>query len=192
MNRRELQPPGAGLPAFEKFYLNVGFKIGSSLTSDDRALALFDRVSKGILQFIDPVDIDVLSQPVLIPRVQGIEDSSRNWSVLMVLEHLNMVNRAIMSTIRELHGNRSPFGEVAIEEYKPDPDVDAGVIDEFRETNRRYRNFVLSHKPLRTSMHHVHPWFGFLDGHQWHFLAAVHQRIHSRQIQKILTLHGIA
>ena len=192
MNRRQLQPPGAGLPAFEKFYLNIGFKIGTAVMSDDRALGLFDRMSTGILRFIAPIDIGVLSDPFLIPRLQGMEDSSRNWSVLMVLEHLNMVNRAIMLTIRELHSNRAPFDEVKIAHYKPSPDVDAGVIDEFQETNRRYRNFVLSHKPLRTSMQHVHPWFGFLDGHSWHVLAAVHQRIHSRQIQKILSLHGIA
>lgn len=192
MNRHELQPPGAGLPPFEKFYLNIGFKVGSAVMSDDKALKLFDQISNKILLFIEPVDIDLLSQTILTPRLQGIEDSSRNWSVLMVLEHLNLVNRSIMSTIRELHGNRAPFGEVAIADYKPDPNVDAGVIDEFRETNRRYRNFVVSHKPLRTSSHHFHPWFGFLDGHQWHVLAAVHQRIHSRQIQKILTLHGIA
>ena len=192
MNRRQLQPPGAGLPAFEKFYLNIGFKIGTAVMSDDRALGLFDRMSTGILRFIAPIDIGVLSDPFLIPRLQGMEYSIRNWSVLMVLDHLNMVNRAIMSTIRELHSNRSPYEEVKIANYKPSPDVDAGVIDEFQETNRRYRNFVLSHKPLRTSMLHVHPWFGFLDGHSWHVLAAVHQRIHSRQIQKILSLHGIA
>lgn len=192
MKRRGLQPPGAGLPPFEKFYLNIGFKIGTAITSDDRAMQMFDGVSEKILQFIEPVDVGVLSEQILVPRLQGIEDSSRNWSVLMVLEHLNLVNRSINSTIRELHGNRAPFGEVAIADYKPDLDVDAGVIDEFLETNRRYRNFVVSHKPLRTSIQHYHPWFGFLDGHQWHCLAAVHQRIHSRQIQKILTMHGIA
>ncbi len=188
----DAEPPGTGLPGFERFYLNVFFRISTALVSDDAALRVFDKVSMQIFKMIEPLDLGALSEPILIPRLQGIEDSSRHWSVLMVLDHLNRVNRELMSTIRSLHANQTPFREIRIADFKPDPDVDDTVLETFVEVNRRYRNFVISHKPLRTVLRHAHPWFGQLDGHAWNCLAAAHQRIHRRQVQKILSLRGIA
>lgn len=40
--------------------------------------------------------------PVLIDRVVGIEDSSRYWSVFMVLDHLRIVDEGMTQIIQAL------------------------------------------------------------------------------------------
>jgi len=183
--------PNTGLPNFEKFYLNVFFKLGCAINSDAAALRSFELSTRDIMQAVDENDIDILSQQILIPRLQGIENASRYWSVLMVLEHLAIVNQRIMDTIRALRNDSQPFESIEIADFKPDPDVDADAIEHFREVNRLYWSFAKSHQPLGTALQWEHPWFGLLDGHQWHCLAAAHQKIHRRQIYKILAMIGV-
>ena len=182
----------AGLPPFEKFYLNALLKFGSAFRSDKAILADFQQSAADICQIMDEQDLGVLSQEILVPRLQGIEHSSRNWSALMVLDHLAQVNRIITETIRSLRNNSQPFQVIRLEDFKPHPDVGAEAIDDFRDSAQRYWSFVTSHQPLRTSLTFAHPWFGRLDGHGWHCLAAAHQRIHRRQIFKILAMIGVA
>jgi hypothetical protein len=33
---------------------------------------------------------------------------------------------------------------------------------------------------------HAHPWFGPLNAHGWHCLAAIHHTLHRRQLTAIL------
>ena len=184
--------PDTGLPAFENFYLNVFFKISCAISSDQSRLTSFETSYRDIIKVVDENDLGVLSQQILIPRLQGIEHSSRNWSVLMVLEHLASVNEAIMEVIRTLRNESHPFRKVQIADYKTDRNVGAEAIDHFRDVNQRYWSFVKSHQPLKTNLLWEHPWFGLLDGHQWHCLADAHQRIHRRQIYKIMAMIGVA
>ena len=182
----------SGLPAFEHFYLNLFLKLGTAFRSDEAILADFRRSAADILRVVDENDLGGLSQIIRIPRLQGIEESSRNWSVLMVLNHLTQVNKGIMDTARALKSNSQPFDVVRIADFKPSPDVGEEAIDQFREGCHRYWSFAKSHQPLRTTVTFKHPWFGDLDGHGWHFLAAAHQRIHRRQIFKIMAMIGVA
>ena len=183
--------PGAGLPGFENFYLNIFFKIGSAVTSDKSALRQFQITTQEILRIADDNDLGLLSQRMKIPRLQGIESSSCHWSVLMVLEHLNQVNKTIVEIIRALKNGNEPFVKVQIADFKPDPEFGVEAIEDFREGNKRYWAFVQSHMPLRTNIGHRHPWFGEIDGHQWHVLATAHQKMHLRQIYKIMAMIGV-
>ena len=186
------QQLSSGLPGFEAFYLNFFFKLGTAVTSDQSALASFQLTTEQILSCVNENDANVLSREFTIPRIQGIEESSRHWSVLMVLDHLRQVNEAIRETIRELKSSGQPFQPIRIADFKPDQDVGLEAIDEFQDVNKRYWAFVKSHMPLNTSLTFRHPWFGELNGHQWHCLAAAHQKIHLRQIYKILAMIGVA
>lgn len=181
-----------GLPPFERFYLNLFLKVGTAFRSDEAILSDFRTSATDILRVVDENDLGSLSQIIRIPRLQGIEDSSRQWSVLMVLDHLNQVNKAIMDTVRSLKSNSHPLSKIQIADFKPSTDTGEEAIDQFRDGCQRYWSFAKSHQPLRTTLTFNHPWFGNLDGHAWHSLAAAHQRIHRRQIYKIMALQGVA
>ncbi len=191
MRMRKLDPPGAGLPSFERFYLNLYFRVGCWWTSDNAALASFQASAREILRVVEDHDYDLLSQQIMLPRMQGMEDSSRNWSVLMVLDHLVAVNRFVMDTVRALHHQSEPFDRFDSARFKPSGDVGAEAIDQYREIGQKYWAFAKSHQPLHTSLTFPHPWFGALDGHAWHCFAAAHQKTHRRQIYKILATIGV-
>jgi hypothetical protein len=110
----------------------------------------------------------------------------------MVLEHLVIVNTAIASIIEHLAAGK-PFGvKVSTAAVKPDPVQDAGVIERFAGCVEEYLARTGALGNLRTQVRHLHPWFGRLNGHGWHCLAAGHQTIHRRQIERILqfSAHG--
>jgi len=195
-NRGEVQEPGAGLPWLENAVLNTTFKLATAVMSDGRAVKLFNKESERLLKYADQggESYDV-SQELLIPRVIGIEDSSRNWSVLMVLDHLCLTNREMLLTINSLLNGTAPHRELKIEDFKPSPDVGFDVIERYRQMSSDYvgnvESLINSRGSLRSSARYTHPWFGPLDAHQWHCLAGIHQRIHRRQAQKLIAMLGV-
>ena len=192
----ELEPPGAGLPGGERFFLNAAFKTGTAITSAKGALKLFKREWAELNRIADEDDqsYDIFEQK-LIPRVMGIEDSSRNWSVLMILEHLCMVNTDILRIVKALVDEIVPRGELDIALYKPSNQVDFDTINRFIEINSNYvrviEELIERRGNLRTMARYPHPWFGKIDAHQWNCLAGIHQRIHRRQAQKLVAMLGV-
>jgi hypothetical protein len=62
---------------------------------------------------------DVEAQRVLIPRIRGLEDSSRYWSVWMTLDHLRIVHESLAHLIRELVREVTPPGAASTAAVKP-------------------------------------------------------------------------
>ena len=192
----QLQPPGAGLPGFENFILNGLFKTGSALMSDKRAVKIFEREAAELYRMVNEEDESYdIFQPLLIPRVIGIEDSSRNWSVMMILDHLNAVNLDFLKIVNALTSGIVPRGEIDVALYKPSRELDYDTIVQFNEINAQYvqtiEGLIEKHGNLRSIARYAHPWFGPLDAHQWHCLAGIHQRIHRRQATKLIAMLGV-
>lgn len=195
-NNDQLQPPGAGLPGFEAFILNAAFKTGTAFMSDRRAIRLFEHESAELMRIANEDDesYDIFQQ-LLIPRIIGIEDSSRNWSVLMILEHLSQVNTDILKIVQALTESVVPRGEIDTALYKPSTEVDFDTIARFNSINHKYidgvRAAIEKRGSLRSQARYKHPWFGPIDAHQWHCLAGIHQRIHRRQAMKLVAMLGV-
>ena len=194
-SQQELQLPGAGLPGFENAILNFGFKFRCMMSSGRSALNHFKREHQTIFQIADDDESFDAFHPLLIPRVTGIEDSSRQWSVMMVLEHLCMVNRDMVKIIEALSEGIKPRGQIDVALYKPEEELDYTVLDRFREVcfdyEARLERLLEKRGRLGAATKYAHPWFGPLTAHQWHCLAAVHMSIHRRQIQKIVAMLGV-
>ncbi len=155
---------------------------------------MFERESDELIAIVDHADLVAAEEPVLISRITGIEDSSRNWSLLMVLEHLCMTNREMLTAIDALRRDIVPRGEIDIAMYKPDVDIDLGVIDRFKDGVYDFIEVVRAHinnRGLNTRLTCVHPWFGELNAHKWNCLAAIHTKIHRRQAQAIVAKQGV-
>ena len=155
---------------------------------------MFNVEAETIYDIIDDVDYDFAGQQVMVPRYQGMEDSSRNWSMFMVLEHLCIVNQTILKLLDVLGSGVQPRGIIDIGDFKPDVNAGAESIDEFQLMVKTYNSQVNRLKPLKQPHLHVrfaHPWFGDLDAHQWHCLAAFHMRIHRKQIRKNAAMQGV-
>jgi len=183
----ELAPPGAGIPALEVLLGKVMFAYFRTTRTPELANKHFHAEAGAMLRMARSLSPDVANTPVLIPRVMGIEDSSRNWSVLMTLDHLVIVNTGILEIIDALSGERLYNRRISIADLKPRPEQQSlETIGKFARTTQNYFNRLSQIRNLKSSARHAHPWFGPMDALGWHWLAALHNTIHRRQIQKII------
>ena len=188
----ELEKPGAGIPKIERVFLNAGIKTMSVFMSDRRALKFFKNEARMLTDIWNNGGSYDAFKPILISRMIGIEDSSRNWSVAMVLEHLVIVNKELKVGIDSLSKGKVPSDDVDTALYKPKYDLDEKIHDVFVATNNDYVETVESNLdtneklPLNPTCEH--PWFGELNAHQWGILAAIHMRIHRRQVLRIIAM----
>lgn len=182
----QLELPGAGLPPTERFIARIGFALVRRISSRDRLTRLFAHELELILELVGNCDPIAGSQPVLIDRIRGIEDSSRNWSVYMTLDHLRIVNEAIAAAIESLGRGIVPEGHVSIADVKPAAKRDASAIEAFEQACALYLSTIDNVANLKTAAKYPHPWFGPLNGSGWHALAAMHMRIHRQQIERII------
>lgn len=181
----QLGPPGAGLPKHELVIGRWIFEVKRFVSSRDSINVKFNRERECIRQLIESCDRNELAQRVLIARAIGMEDSSRNWSVLMTLDHLRIVHLEMARVIGDLTHNRIPSGTASTARVKPSPQVTAVVIPEYEQSCQALLATVAAATRLKTQLRYAHPWFGPMDAHGWHALAAGHLGIHRVQLERI-------
>ena len=146
----------------------------------------FGRERARIREIVQSLDSLSLAQPTLIARVRGLEDSSRNWSVLMTLEHLRIVHQEMRRVIYDLACGRTPSGTASTAAVKPASGVSISVLADYEASCDALLSAAAAPKNLRTAVRFAHPWFGPMDAHGWYALAASHLRIHRVQIERIV------
>ncbi len=186
----QLQPPGAGLPFLEwaalRFFI---FPRACRRLTWERAAEMFQREGKKILALWDAVDPARLGERVLIPRLRGIEDSSRQWSVAMTVEHLNIVGEKMVEVASALRAGERELGPpVGTADVKPQGiETPAAIRARFLELLQSAAELGAHSAPAPEELRarFPHPWFGPIDAHRWHCLNALHQRLHRTQIEAI-------
>jgi hypothetical protein len=185
----KLAKPGAGLPFFEwamaKYLLFP--RLFTTLTSAD-AKNMFAEESKKIVALVSPLDAAMLSERRLIPRLPGLEDSSRYWSIAMTLQHLVIVGKGMGKIITDLSGGSTNVPKVGTADVKPDASVNPEtILKNFQSMSEHFLTNVdiakVNNFPKAT---HPHPWFAELNAHQWLVVAGRHQNIHRKQIKGII------
>ena len=182
----KLAPPGAGLPAVELFIARILFAIKRRKGDRESFNADFIRERETIRRLADSCDAKSAATPVLIKRLPGMEDSSRNWSVWMTLDHLRIVNHGIARTISALAKEVVRPGQASTAAVKPSPTADASVVAAYEEACDAVLAAVAATPSLKTNARFAHPWFGSLDASGWHAMAGTHMALHRKQIEEIL------
>ena len=183
----QLQPPGAGVPKLEELFLRYVFTpvMQKWLSWDESHKAFLAETDEiiSVYQHMKPEDHD---KRVLIPRLTGLEDSSRYWSANMVLEHVMLVTKGIVNIIETLGDEKIMSGKVSTAAVKPKGGHDEDMMPAFWEAMHQAADRVGEDFQKRASQTtHDHPWFGPLNTHGWHTVLAIHQGVHRRQIEKI-------
>lgn len=181
----ELAPPGAGLPMPELLVARLLFGFRSRSGSRAAFNAKFNQERAAIRRIVQQLDPSRAGRRVLIPRVRGLEDSSRFWSVWMTLDHLRIVNSAIADVIGMLARDKTPPREASTAAVKPSPEVTEAVVSAHERACDHLLDVIESVKDLNTRLRYAHPWFGPLNASQWHALSAGHMEIHRKQIERI-------
>jgi hypothetical protein len=180
-----LELPGAGIGWFERTLLGTGIRAAARFYGKDRLTRLFRQEAARTIAVARSLSEAQGRERVRIERFIGIEDSSRDWSVYMTLEHLVIVNTAIAAILPQLYSSRVVGTQVKIEEVKPVPEAGPEQIDDLATLVERYTDIVDKLGNLRAGARLPHPWFGALSAAQWHALATIHNSTHRRQIERI-------
>lgn len=181
-----LAPPGAGLPALELVVARMIFRIRRVLGNRASFVAHFQRERRTIHGLVDSCAMALRGRRILIRRLAGMEDSSRDWSVWMTLEHLRITNDAFARVIGGLLGGRPPEGKASTADVKPGSDVTDAVEPAFERSCETVLQSASTPGDLRTPVRFGHPWFGLMDAFSWLALTGTHMGIHRRQMVRII------
>ena len=185
-NAPTLAAPGAGLPAPELWIARVLFALKRLFGSREAFTARFEQERAAIRQLLSTSDPARRGQQVLIPRLRGLEDSSRFWSVWMTLEHLSITNSIFAMVIQSLAHGQVPTKKASTADVKPRADLTANVEAAYEASCDELLSTVAAISDLKTTAKYAHPWFGPLAAAGWHALTATHMGIHRAQIAKII------
>lgn len=184
----KLAAPGAGLPIPARWIVRLlgCFMLRKQFTVES-ALLDMERTAQDMLQRVSSLSDEDLETPVLVPRLRGLEDSSRFWSPGMVLEHLCLTTPSMLRLAIGLSNGAASDQVVSTANVKPQGKRGRSVLTEFQDCHLGAgdRTKAALGQDLN-GLTHRHPWFGPLTAGDWIRLAAGHLRIHQRQLSKIL------
>lgn len=184
----KLGKPGAGLPWPQSWIMKLLVPRMANRMSWEQCSKQFDSAASRILEIVTPLDAPSMQKKVLVPRLRGLEDSSRYWSVAMTLEHLVITSAGMANIVVDLTNGRKPALVVDTAKVKPQETFDAEAAkSEFRKMAEATSQKLKTETQDRQSkLTHPHPWFGPFSAHQWHWLVGGHLHIHKAQIREIL------
>lgn len=182
----QLAPPGAGLPVIELWVARLLFALTRRRGNRETFVAKFEQERAAIRALLDVYPETQRGEQVLIARLRGLEDSSRNWSVWMTLDHLRITNTAVARVISALAAGKVPPGKASTAAVKPSATVTAAVEVDFERSCDSVLAAITAATELKTQVRYAHPWFGPLDAFGWAAMAGTHMGIHRAQIQSIL------
>ena len=166
---------------------HIFFPILNRVISWDKAWDIFDKEGEKIIKLSKKLNQDELFKRILVPKLFGLEDNSRYYSVAMTIEHLLMVGSALQIRVPLLSRGKKITQNVKIEDVKPYKKIDENIREKFEEFLNLYRDKLNNNvKNIHINNTSSHPWFGEFNPKQWSILAMIHQIIHRRQIEAIL------
>jgi len=182
VNTPQLGAPGDGLPWYELFFAKAFFGLYCFKTTTRQALQKFEEEASLTRLLLNEFSADDRTRKILVPRVFGIEDSSRNWSVAMLLAHVAIVNKGIHKIVESLLREQGGLPIIEIAKLKPPEGSAAEALERFEQSVANYVAFIKQAETVKSRATHIHPWFGPMNAHGWHCLAGVHLCIHRRQL----------
>jgi len=152
----------------------------------EKALLFLQEQIEEIVALIEDLDEETMQKQVLVPPLFALEDSSRFWSINMVVEHLVTVDLGTYEIVDQLNQEKSIPRELGTAKVKPlhNKTYTKNLI----VFEKAYSRMIKKNKNKVSTAKKEHPWFGALNNYSWHAFIGLHHRLHKRQIQHILKI----
>lgn len=187
----KLEPPGAGLPWIENWILRyVYYPIKVKQNTWGENLDRLQRETHNIVNICDVLTEQEFQTRVLVPRLRGMEDSSRFWSAALTLSHLMISLESMSFAAFELSQGRKLEKRVGTADVKPKQEnvtTKTSMLKNFKEltdeTVSKLKPYENEHSLENKAWH---PWFGEIEADGWVWTMAQHHALHRKQIQMIV------
>jgi hypothetical protein len=158
------------------------------VTSWRKARRTFQDEGEKLIELTESLSVDELRKRVPIKRPFGIARSSCDWSARNVLEHLIDVGSRIAIIVVELSHGERPNHDECLASSELESRSGRQVVTDYRNFLDDFSHMLMAEIGNRRSrLVHAHPTYGKLTLHGWACVAAVHQRAHRRQMERIVT-----
>jgi hypothetical protein len=153
------------------------------LTSKKRALAQ----ARGMLAEYESLVREagvVAAESQTVPRMMGVDEDMRDWSLFQLLEHNTIVNRAITQVICHLAAGRDPADAPRFDpkrDVMPSAEAGEEQVEAFADSVRDFCEKVAGLSDLRKTARIPHPMFGNFTAHHWVCMLPLHLKVHRRQ-----------
>ncbi len=181
-----LDKPGAGIPWLEQKIGGFLLRRYAAKRNRGQALEDFAATAGEVLGLVEGLDEARGRARVLVPRLRGMEDSSRYWSPYMIVEHLCLVDAPVLGLVRLLSAGKTTDRRSGPADVKPSPDSGLESLVKLHGIIAEWREHLPPAEKLLGSQQHPHSWFGNLNAHQWLCMGVMHHRIHLKQLQAVL------
>lgn len=184
----KLAAPGAGVPLAQKIFMKFVIKpFVAAKTPWEVSEKKFRRINEKILSEIESLNEKQMSTRLLVPPQSGLEDSSRYWSIKMVLEHLVIVSSQMAALIPALTKGTIPDGKADTATVKPHGElsVQKSTVLFKKLISTDFENLNSSIENRNSKTRFLHPWFGLMKAQEWYWLLAMHHGLHLKQIREI-------
>lgn len=156
--------------------------------------AMIHKHTRSYLNLLDKLGDEQASQQVQVPKMLGVDEDMRGWSVFEIIEHNTIVNRALTSRIKFLMtGEETP----EFQNFDVKRDVMPGLgehpfgraeISQFTQSVDDHMETVSGYGDMKNSAIGKHPVFGNFTAHQFHVMFGFHLGLHLKQAQKVVEL----
>lgn len=192
-----LQPPGAGLPFFQGLYLKYWLypRFVKKYNGDASVDAMLRETAR-IIELAQPLSEEEFFIQVLIDPLPALEDSSRYWSVAMVMEHLIICMRPMTQIVETLASGKTMNANTSPANVKPkggralSKEQWIKLFDDVtNECAARLRPVAVRAdvaNPPKDAPRLGHPFFGAIHARGWVWVMGVHPTTHRRQVQGII------
>ena len=175
------------IPKTEKILGKIFLRLHGFKSWDD-ICAEFETNCDTILDIYVGVPPEKAVKQIKIERPRFLEESSTNWSAVMLLNHLIQVGTNIIYIQQSFIEDRPFKHTVRTQDVKPpiitDERATTTIIDQFEKLKKDYleltKNEIISNRTVE------HPWFGAMESKKWHSLSAIHIDLHTKQLATIL------
>lgn len=176
-----------GIPALERFIARLLIRRWTNANPPERAATLLREQQRELVSLIQRTGPKATKR-VQIKRLRGLEESSTNYSLAMVADHLARVNSDLALALGDLVCGRPSSIEVSIAKYKPDAAAQPDTAMHELDASITALESVLSDPEAirRSTATHIHPWFGALPATVWASFGPFHQALHLRQARAIV------
>lgn len=193
----QLQPPGAGLPLLQGLYLRYWLYPKLMRHYDGHAaVGAMTRETAKIISLSSALSDDDFFERVLIEPLPALEDSSRYWSVAMVMEHLIICMKAMTQIAEALAANRALSLDTSPANVKPKGGRKISRdewVRLFTETTAECAGRLEAicdrpdvARPGRDAQTLSHPFFGAIPARGWIWVMGAHPVTHRRQVERII------